>query len=96
MHRFTRQDAKGAPYFASGLEYDPQTQRGTGPAIHRLACFENAYEALEREGERVEGELARLREAGKQKTVQFKQLLAQKITNANLLSMFSIHGIKDA
>ena len=94
MRRFTTTEGPGHPYRVSPDAVTREDAGDTGPAIERLACFENAYEAIERERDKAEAELSKLRAAGKQKTVQFKQLLAQKITHANILSLFAIHGIK--
>lgn len=96
MRRFTSNEGKGQPWHVSPEAVTPNADGCTGPAIERLAGFENAYEAIERERDKAEAELVKLRAAGKQKTVQFRQLLAQKITHANILALFAIHGIKEA
>ena len=41
-------------------------------------------QGLEREQEEIAQRLAQLREQGREKTVQFRELLAQKLTNQNM------------
>ena len=53
-------------------------------ALERLARFEDMALGLEAEQGDIAARLAALREQGKDKTVQFRELLAQKLTNSNL------------
>ena len=53
-------------------------------ALERLARFEDMALGLEAEQRDIAARLAALREQGKDKTVQFRELLAQKLTNSNL------------
>ena len=54
-------------------------------ALERLARFEDMALGLEREREEISGELASLRDRRKEKTVQFRELLARKLTGQNML-----------
>ena len=54
-------------------------------ALERLARFEDMALGLEAEQGDIAARLAALREQGKDKTVQFRELLAQKLSNANML-----------
>ena len=54
-------------------------------ALERLARFEDMALGLEQEQGDIATRLAALREQGKDKTVQFRELLAQKLSNANML-----------
>ena len=53
-------------------------------ALERLARFEHMALGLEAEQGDIAARLAALREQGRDKTVQFRELLAQKLTNSNL------------
>ena len=53
-------------------------------ALERLARFEDMALGLEAEQGDIAARLAALREQGRDKTVQFRELLAQKLTNSNL------------
>ena len=53
-------------------------------ALERLARFEDMALGLEGEQGDIAARLAALREQGRDKTVQFRELLAQKLTNSNL------------
>lgn len=68
------------------------TENGcTGDAIDRLAAFENVYEALTKEQDDIAHKMDKLRSEGKSKTVTFKQLMANKLTNINLLSILGTY-----
>ena len=53
-------------------------------ALERLARFEDMALGLEAEQGDIAARLAALREQGRDKIVQFRELLAQKLTNSNL------------
>ncbi len=72
-----------------------QTPAGcTGQAIARLAAFENAFEALLASQQQAAAELDSLRGQGKAKTVKFRELLAKKIIQGNLIALFELHGLE--
>ena len=65
-------------------------------ALERLSAFEDMACGVEREREREEisARLEELRNRGREKTVQFRELLAQKLVNNNmklLLERYRIH-----
>ncbi len=69
----------------------PREQGFGGAAIENWPGWKNLYEDLCRQQERIAGELKALRLAGKQKTVRFRQLLANKVTNQNIIVMLEMH-----
>ena len=75
MERYTKREADGRVSV-------PQEQ--LDQALERLARFEDMALGLEAEQGDIAARLAALREQGKDKTVQFRELLAQKLTNSNL------------
>ena len=64
-------------------------------ALERLARFETAYEGILREQEELAAKMEPLKAAGRQKSVQFRELLAQKLTVQNLIGRFEIYGIQE-
>ena len=63
-------------------------------AARRLAAFENAWERLVvRQGE-VTARMEALKAQGKQKTAQFRELFAEKLTIQNTLTLWETHGIQ--
>jgi hypothetical protein len=65
----------------------------TGIAIDRLASFENIYDNLTMEQEKISSELEALRAQGREHSVKFKQLFARKLQNNNFLIIFDIYII---
>lgn len=63
-------------------------------ALLRLATFEDMAENLDREQEEITRKLEDLRGRGKEKTVQFKELLAQKLVNNNMKLLLERYGLK--
>ncbi len=53
-------------------------------ALSRLAQFEDMAQGLDREQAEIAQRLEQLRSQGREKTVQFRELLAQKLTNQNM------------
>ena len=66
----------------------------SGDAVNRLAKFENIYDDLMLKQNEITKELEKLRIEGKTHTVKFKQLLANKLTNSNILMVFEDYGLK--
>lgn len=75
MERYTQREADGR------VSVPPEQ---LDQALERLARCEDLLQGLEREQGDIAARLAALREQGKDKTVQFRELLAQKLTNSNL------------
>ena len=70
----------------------PEGQEGA--AARRLASFENAWERLmARQGE-VTARMEALKAEGKQKTAQFRELFAEKLTIQNTLTLWETYGIQ--
>ena len=76
MERYTKREADGR------VSVPPEQ---LDQALERLARFEDMALGLEAEQRDIAARLAALREQGKDKTVQFRELLAQKLSNANML-----------
>ena len=55
-------------------------------ALERLSAFEDMACGVEREREEISARLEELRNRGREKTVQFRELLAQKLVNNNMKS----------
>ena len=75
MERYTKREADGR------VSVPPEQ---LDQALERLARFEDMALGLEAEQGDIAARLAALREQGRDKTVQFRELLAQKLTNSNL------------
>ena len=65
----------------------------TGAGAERLAAFENIYDNLLSEQAVISKQLAELRDAGKTKTTQFKELMTKKLINTSTLSLFKAYGL---
>ena len=63
-------------------------------AIQKLGKFEDAYEALMNSRAQILEELENLRLQEKEKTVRYKETLAQKLINNNIVMFFEKHGLK--
>lgn len=64
-----------------------------GEAISKLAKYENIYDDLIAKQNEISKELEKLRFEGKTHSVKFKQLLANKLTNSNILILFETYGL---
>lgn len=65
-----------------------------GDAINKLGKFEDFYDDLITKQEAIARELDQLRLEDKKRTVKFKQLLAEKLTNQNILILFKRYGLE--
>jgi len=63
-------------------------------ALQRLAALENMLEELEVCQTDIPAELARLKAAGKEKTVHYKELLGQKLLLNEMLALLERHGVR--
>ena len=61
--------------------------------IVRLAKYEDMYEALCFEFSKITADMEKMRAADKSKTVTYKQLIANKMMNQNLIGRFEIYGL---
>ncbi|MCL1981616.1 MAG: hypothetical protein FWG53_00805 [Clostridiales bacterium] len=64
-------------------------------ALSRLAAFEDAFFELAQRQAEIPAELSSLRAAGKEKTVRYRELLAQKLMNSQIITLFYGHGIAE-
>jgi uncharacterized protein YdeI (YjbR/CyaY-like superfamily) len=85
MHRYTSKNADGAVIVA---ESDLQE------ALNQLAKFEDAYEELVNSQKSILIELEKMKLAGKEKTVRYKEIFAQKLYNLQIAAFFERHGLK--
>ena len=63
-------------------------------ALARLAQFEDMAQGLDREQAEIAQRLEQLRSQGREKTVQFRELLAQKLVNSSLIQLLERKGLK--
>ena len=68
---------------------DPDSQRDS----LRLAAFEGAYKELADSMITIPAELAKLKAAGKEKTVRYRELFGQKLMNSQIAALFERHGV---
>ena len=62
-------------------------------AIQKLALFENMCDEFKKDMKNLPERLEKLRVQKKEKTVAYKELVAQKLINTNILMFFKRHGI---
>ena len=62
-------------------------------ALERLAKYEDLLSSLEHEQSELSQKLEELRGQGKNKTVQFKELMAQKLVNQQLRLRLEQYGL---
>ncbi len=63
-------------------------------AIQRLAQFEDAYQELTDSQTQIHPKLKKLRADGKEKTVRYREMMAQKLVNLNMLLFLEKYGIR--
>ncbi|MCL2048604.1 MAG: hypothetical protein FWG87_07730 [Defluviitaleaceae bacterium] len=63
-------------------------------AIQRLGVFEDAYDDLMGGQVQIAKDLEALRMQGKEKTVKFKEAMAQKLINSHIMMFFERYGVK--
>ncbi len=66
-----------------------------GEVIAKLAAFEDFFDELMQRQEATLKEMERLRAAGKVKTTTFRQLVAIKLTNEQVLDLLRTFGIEE-
>jgi len=59
----------------------------------RFAAFEAVYKEVSDSINSIPAELEKLKAAGKEKTVRYKELLGQKLMNNYIATLFERHGI---
>ena len=63
-------------------------------AAERLGRFEDAWACLEARRTEVTDRMEALKAQGKQKSAQFRELFAEKLTIQNTLSLWETYGVK--
>ena len=63
-------------------------------ALSRLAQFEDMAQGLDREQAEIAQRLEQLRSQGREKTVQFRELLGQKLVNNNMILLLERYRIR--
>jgi hypothetical protein len=91
MTRLTQ--AKDNYYFVEETKVHRVEAGYSGEAVNKLAKFENMYDDLIVKQNKISREMEKLRQEGKERTVKFKQLLANKLTNNNILILFETYGL---
>ena len=66
-----------------------------GDAIDRLAKFESFYDEITKAQLEISLQLEVLRNEGKDKTVEFKELFTKKLVNNNVMAFLRFHGLSD-
>ena len=84
MERITVPGPDGGFSVPAGLEQE---------AAERLGRYEDAYERLTARRRELAGRMEALKAQGKQKTAQFRELLAEKLTIQNTLTLWETYGI---
>lgn len=93
MYRLTRNLDSNSFYFVNDTKVQHVVNGYTGDAVNKLAKFENIYDDLISKQSEISKELEKLRFDGKTHTVKFKQLLTNKLTNSNILSLFRAYEL---
>ncbi len=79
--------------YANGSEADGEEM--VEGETERLAAFEAMLTEVRAEYDRTVAEMVRLREAGKVRTVTYRQLMAAKLRLAETLDLYREHGLMD-
>lgn len=93
MERLTKVLAKEF-YIVDSENVSHDVNGYTGEAINKLAKFENMYDDLISKQSEISIELEELRAKGKTNSVRFKQLLANKLNNNNVLILLKTYGLE--
>ena len=89
MERMTCKQADGSHIVTRGAAEFDNNGALRGPAVERLAAFENVVETLEAQHTRLAAELEALKARGRMRGATGQQLLAQKITCSTALKMLA-------
>ena len=84
MERITVPGPDGGFSVPAGLEQE---------AAERLGRYEDAYERLTARRSELAGRMEALKAQGEQKTAQFRELFAEKLTIQNTLTLWETYGI---
>ena len=70
-----------------------ENESNISESLHRLTVFESVYEELSDGITSIPAELGKLKAAGKEKTVRYKELFGQKLMNSYIVALFERNGI---
>ena len=62
-------------------------------AIARLAAYEDVYAVLAENAVMIPQEMEKLKAAGKEKSVRYREMLGQKLMETQFRALFQRHGI---
>lgn len=93
MDRLTRALDNNNFYVVDDSKVTHHANGYSGEAINKLAKFENFYDDLLSKQEEISKQLEKLRLEGKTNSVKFKQLLANKLANNNILILFDAYEL---
>lgn len=65
----------------------------SGDAVNRLASFENFYDDLVAEQNKIADQLEKLRNEDKTKSVRFRELMGTKLVNSSILILLKRYGL---
>ena len=95
MERFTQKKTVQEEKYVLGEQEIMQNPYGyTGAAVDRLGVFEDVFEDLTAEQERLSAQLKELRLQDKTKSYQFRELMGKKLVNSNVLSLLRTYGVQ--
>lgn len=92
MDRWTHRTAQGR-YIVDSSGIEALEEGWGGEAVERLAAYENLRETLEAEVRALAAALEELRTAGKERTYRYRELMAKKFTDNQVLDVLTIHGL---
>lgn len=94
MERLTRSSSNNEFYIVDDDKVSHDANGYSGAAIEKLAKFENIYDDLVANQIEISKELEKLRNEGKKNSVKFKELMAKKLINSNVISIFKAYGLE--
>ena len=92
MNRLTRASGSNN-FYVDDTKVQHDENGYFGDAVSKLAKFENIYEDLISKQIELSRELDKLKVEGKTHCVKFKQLLANKLTNNNIIILFETYRV---
>lgn len=93
MDRLTKRMPGTREYLVDEELVVPLSEGYTGKAIKQLALFENVYESLLADQEKLSEQIEALRLSGRGTSSRYKQLIAKKISNSELLFLFDLQEL---
>jgi hypothetical protein len=93
MGRLTKLSDSKMAFVTTGIDGKLEDEGYYGPAVEKLAKFENLCDSIIEKQSSLAMDLEALRAAGKEKNFKFKELLGQKIMNEMLLMQIRGQGL---